>query len=348
MIFKSAPKAISILLFGVLASLEVVNAQPITSCPVSQITTGLVPSLTEKYEVSGNGIRVFYTLAGEHALVIQTDLNGNGVPDYVENVEKQADAARKAYNLVGFRDPLESGRYRAATHIDINLGNIAGGAAYSEPGIWGAVPQRGGVCAIRIDLSSGIANYPGTWSIMAHEMFHLFQYGYSMMKRSWFIEPTANWAERIIRTGTMNHPDPTQKLPQTMEEMQTTVFSQTYPYNFWSRLAKIMDPAEDSIDLPEELRNATYVDGSLIFKDDKIRGFGFLSRFYQYLDAEDAVVSQLYGWPEYDWGSGNQNHAMHDARVLKVIQRAISSTGMKNHQQPDQVYDDIEGFLTMN
>lgn len=346
MLFLGRFNVVFALLFG-MSCIQRASAQPVTTCPVNQLATGLIPALTEKYEVPEHHIRVFYAHVGEHAIPDKTDLNGNGVPDYVENVERQADAARKAFNLLGFRDPLESGRFRVASHVDINLGDMVGGLAFSEPSSYAAVPQREGICSIRIDLSNKLI-FPGTYSIVAHELFHLYQYGYTMFKRPWLIEPTANWAERIIRTGSLNHPDPSQMLPQTMEEMQKNVFEQTYPYNFWSRLAVLMDPAEDTFDLPADLRTARYVDGTPIFKDEKIRGFSFLSTIFQYLDAEDAFVSQLYGWPEYNWGSGNQNNAMHDVRMLKVIQRAVWRTGMKNHQIGEQINDDIDGFLAIN
>ncbi|WP_233859382.1 hypothetical protein [Paraburkholderia sp. HD33-4] len=337
---KRIQKTASALFFGGILLTESVNSQSINPCPINKLATGFMPSLTEKYELEGSGIRVFYTRSGDHQIVDQTDANSDGVPDYVENVARQADAARKAFNLLGFRDPLESARYRAASYIDINLGNIAGnGLAYSEPASYSAVPQRDGACSIRIDISSRLDKFPGSWSVVSHEFFHLYQYGYMGFKRSWLLEPTANWAERVVRTGTLNPaPGAAKPLPASMAEMQSQVFTQSYPYDFWSRLASFMDEADDLMHLPTDLRYATYTDGTSIFKDGYVRGFAFLSTVLQSLEAESTVVSSLNGWPPYQWGE-NQSSASHDERILKVIQRAVRRTGVRNYE--------IDSFLAI-
>ncbi|MDH6150486.1 MULTISPECIES: hypothetical protein [Paraburkholderia] len=328
------------LFFGGLFFTESVNSQSINPCLIDGVSTGFIPSLTEKYELEGSGIRVFYTRSGDNQIVDQTDVNSNGVPDYVENVARQAAAARKAFNLLAFRDPLESARYRAASYIDINLGNISGnGLAYSEPSSYSAVPQRGDACSIRIDISSRLDKFPGSWSVVSHELFHLYQYGYMGFKRSWLLEPTANWAERVIRTGSLYPaPDVAQPLPASMTEMQSRVFTQSFPYDFWSRLASFMDEADEVMHLPNALRYATYTDGTSIFKDDYIRGLAFLSTVLQSLEAESTIVSSLNDWPPYRWGA-NQSSASHDVRILKVIQRAVRRTGVRNYE--------IDSFLAI-
>ncbi|MGF6608488.1 hypothetical protein OKW45_003410 [Paraburkholderia sp. WSM4175] len=337
---RKSPKAAFALFIGGLFLTEGVHSESINPCPINRMSTGFIPSLTEKYELEGSGIRVFYTHSGDNQLVDQTDSNSNGVPDYVENVARQADAARKAFNLLGFRDPLESARYRGASYIDINVGNMSGnGLAYSEPASYSAVPQRGDACSIRLDISDRLDKFPGSWSVVSHELFHLYQYGYMEFKRPWLLEPTANWAERVIRTGSL-HPAPglAQPLPASMAEMQSQVFAQSFPYDFWSRLASFMDEADEVMHLPNALRYATYTDGTSIFKDDYVRGFAFLSAVLQSLEAESTVVSSLNGWPPYQWGE-NQSSASHDARILKVIQRAVRRTGVRNSE--------IDAFLAI-
>lgn len=75
-------------------------------------------------------------------------------------------------------------------------------------------------------------------------------------KRSWLLEPTANWAERVIRTGSLYPaPDVAQPLPASMTEMQSRVFTQSFPYDFWSRLASFMDEADEVMQsLPAQKR----------------------------------------------------------------------------------------------
>ena len=66
----------------------------------------------ENVYISGD-IRVFYTTTApasglDHRLPTQSqaDNNANGTPDYIENIAIQAHAARRAFNINGFRDPL--------------------------------------------------------------------------------------------------------------------------------------------------------------------------------------------------------------------------------------------------
>lgn len=328
------------LFLGGIFCLQSASAQPVTTCPVDKATTGFIPSLTEKYEIPGSGIRVFYALTGDNAIADKADVNSNGIPDYVENVARQAHAARRAYNLLGFRDPLQSARYRGATYIDVNVGAIAAyGLAWKLPSSYSLLSQREGVCSLRIDVSNSLSKFPGTWSTLAHELFHLYQYGYSMFSRSWLIEPTANWAERVIRTGTLSPAVPTTPLPATMAQVQSAVFSQSAPYDFWSRLASLMSMGDDSMQVPNDLRSALYTDGSAVFKDDRIRGFPFLSVVFQYLDAEDELVANESGLPEYLWSAADQTSAAHDTRILKAIQKAVKQTGIRD--------DEIDSFLAI-
>ncbi|SIO72615.1 hypothetical protein SAMN05444172_9075 [Burkholderia sp. GAS332] len=337
---RRIPNAIFALLLGGSVCIHSVNAQPVTTCQVNKASTGFIPSLPEKYVLPGSNIRVFYALTGEHAAVDKTDVNSNGVPDYIENVARQAEASRKAFNLNGFRDPLQSARYRGATFIDVNVGNIDhNGLAYSEPSSYSAVPQRDGACSIRIDISNKLDKFPGTYSMLAHEMFHLYQYGYTRFKPSWLIEPTANWAERVLRAGSLNPATPTIPLPSTMAEMQSAVFSQTHPYDFWSRLASLMTAGEDTLQLPTDLRYAVFTDGSPIFKGDQVRSFGFLSVIFQALGAESELVAYENGWPEYTWTAANMTSESHNRRILKVIQNTVKQTGVKGYE--------IDAFLAI-
>ena len=309
---------------------SIAMAQPIVACNVNATTSGYVPTLTQKYVQ--NGIRIFYTLSGENAIVDTNDINLNGIPDYVENVARQANAARRAYNLLGFRDPLESARYRAASFIDINLRNFAGnGSAYDETSKFSAVPIRDGACAIMIDISVNLSSFPGSWSVISHEIFHLYQYGSTMFKRAWVNEATANWAERILRVGALSAATGT-PLPTTMTEMQSQVFSQSSPVEFWARLAGFMDPTDGLMHLPVDLRGATYVDGSAIFKDDYLRAIYFLSSLFQALDAEDDLVTNSNSWLIYRWAEADQVSTFHDERILKVIQRVVRQTGITNSE----------------
>jgi len=108
-------------------------------------------------------------------------------------------AARDIYRHgLGLADPLGQARYQAAQAItffvmDLPRGN---GLAFDEvtrlPGAQGA----GAPCSLaavvsnRLDFSRNVTG--------AHELFHLFQYGYAMFKAPWLLEGMARWSEGLF------------------------------------------------------------------------------------------------------------------------------------------------------
>jgi len=313
--------------------------EAVVPCAVETSSSGFYAEPLLKFELPP--FRILYAVAGTHAVIDTTDLNSNGIPDYVENVARQADFMRRALNSLGFRDPLESSRYRAAKYIDISVRDIgaSNGIAYDEPAVYPNVPIKTNNCALLISISRSLAVFPGTWAVVGHELFHLYQNSYSMFKASWFMEGTARWSEYAIRSGFANTVSTT-PLPNSAQAMQTNVYSQSYPMAFWDRLIQQVDASPDNvIDLPASLTGATYVDGTPIMKDTYLKGAPFIQSLLQGLESESNVLTALNSWPTYRWQETDQKDVIHDPRILKVIQRAVRNTGVSNAE--------INGFLAI-
>jgi hypothetical protein len=239
-------------------------------------------------------------------------------------------------NVLGFRDPLDSGRYRAVDFIDINILALGGpnGLVYDEPWEYSQLPGRANVCSLRFDLSNSVASFTG---LVVHEVFHLYQAGYSMIQRVWVDEGIADWVGSPFRPSTATQVV-AKSLPSTMAEM-TRVFSESPSSPFWRRLALLMDGSDGFIDLPDHLLDATNANGTPIIKSSYLRGARFVAALYQALDAEDDVVSAQQGWAQYNWTDANQKSAAHDLRLLRVIQRVVRRTGITSPE--------IEAFLAI-
>ncbi|MFC5610196.1 hypothetical protein [Variovorax soli] len=100
------------------------------------------------------------------------------MPDYVENVARQANFVRLALNSLGFRDPMESSRYRAVKYIDISVKDLGAynGLAYDEHSVYPNVPIKTNDCALLIDIARHFANFPATTTpIVGHEVPHLLE-----------------------------------------------------------------------------------------------------------------------------------------------------------------------------
>ncbi|PRD41172.1 hypothetical protein C5748_22695 [Phyllobacterium phragmitis] len=248
------------------------------------------------------------------------------------------------YNVLGFRDPLESPRYRYSKYIDINLlSTKANGLAFDAMARHPLSPNRGGDCSLHITLSVNLqdrASIAARWFVVSHEMFHLYQYGYTLFKRAWVNEPLAKWAEYALRKRDMYPLEaPPEALPATTCEIDSLIANPVSreANRFWSRLVQLMDSSDAKIHLPPTLMQEEYVGGEKVFKDDTLRGVGFIAAVFQTLDAEDDAISHLNNWSAYAWHEKDQISRHHDGRILAAIGRVITRAGVTNPE--------VEAFL---
>lgn len=277
--------------------------------------------------------RIIYAANGHHALANVGDVNENGIPDRVEDTATQMIAARRIYSeAIGLKHPLSMPRYARVKSVDVFLLNMkrGNGLAYDK-----AINYRlgfdgdDGQCILRIDIRNSLPNLNVT---PAHELFHLYQYSYSMFKARWFLEGTARWAEYAIRSGS----GPQIPLPATRKAVQDQVFSETYRASgLWNRLTAITDPV-GRLRLPEDLAGMTYVDGSPVIHDDILHGSAFIRAVFEELESLSASVSSRNGWSRYNWEEADQKSLAHyeeifDA-VIRPLQRSIARGGSQDRE----------------
>ncbi|HEX5713376.1 MAG TPA: MXAN_6640 family putative metalloprotease [Solirubrobacterales bacterium] len=136
------------------------------------------------------------------------DGDGNGVPNFVEQVVKIAEQVHEVENeRLGWREPKSDGRKGGGRgKTDIYLSQI-GGELFGY-----AAPDRGqdskehriprrlhGYLVLDNDYSP--FEFPGTKPLedlqvtLAHEYNHILQFGYDAYQDPWFAESTATWME---------------------------------------------------------------------------------------------------------------------------------------------------------
>lgn len=297
--------------------------------------------LEQKYEF--NGIRVFYTQTGPHALYTVADLNRNGVPDMVEDAALHLDTVRQIFNRNGFRDPLDSPRFRHAESIDIDFLNFdvyspeitdKRGLSFSGVIRYPGSRIRADKCAISMAINSSLkGNHERVKDyLIPHELFHLYQYGYTMFRASWFLEGMAKWAEWV--TLAENDRNPTlwsTSLPASAQELNERVFLNPNPYDvrhFWNRLAELAKKKEFPMIVPPELRNRRFADGTPVIRDNIWRGRALMLKILEGLDAEDDAAAQENKIQPYAWANEEQRNTAHNPRLMKVVQRALASYGI--------------------
>ncbi len=143
-----------------------------------------------------------------------TDSNGNGIPNFVEQVLRVAEHVHEVENeKLGWREPKSDGRKGGGRgKTDIYLSQIGGQLfGYAAPdrgqGTKGhRTPRRlHGYLVLDNDYSS--FEFPGTSPThdlevtLAHEYNHILQFGYDAYQDPWFAESSATWMEDQVYNG---------------------------------------------------------------------------------------------------------------------------------------------------
>jgi hypothetical protein len=143
-----------------------------------------------------------------------TDANGDGVPNFVEQVLRIAEHVHDVENgKLGWREPKSDGRRGGGDgKTDIYLSQIGGELfGYAAPDRGQAsrehrLPRRlHGYLVLDNDYSA--FEFPGTRAAedlqvtLAHEYNHILQFGYDAFQDPWFAESTATWMEDQVYNG---------------------------------------------------------------------------------------------------------------------------------------------------
>ena len=272
-------------------------------------------------------IRVFYQTEGQHAVEVE-DRNQNGVPDQVENVLTQTVAAHLLFvEVLGFPDPLQTGRFRTASFLDIHIRQKDNkqkhhGMAHDELQQFNKPSDPKGTVSIGFSVASSVKAESNLTP--AHEFFHLIQYSTSYFKNSWYAEGTARWSEYGLGIGTLG---PAQKLDSwpLLEDQVAAVFGMSYKASehFWNPLAKKMDARGIIPDSPKltRLQAMTYTDGTPVLKDLRLTGWEFIRDVILELGKIDDVAFREQGYDR--WSEENQFSPKNNAFILRAVEVVV-------------------------
>lgn len=130
-----------------------------------------------------------------------TDGNGNGVPDYVEQVASTAESVYAVENgTLGWLAPKPDGTRGGDPRVDVYLVQLRGEIfGYAAPDVGQSGRSRYSYLVVDDDYST--AEFPGTAPLtdlqvtLAHEYNHVLQFGYDVGQDLWFYEASAVWIE---------------------------------------------------------------------------------------------------------------------------------------------------------
>jgi Family of unknown function (DUF6055) len=133
-----------------------------------------------------------------------SDGNGNGIPDYVEQVSATSEAVYAVENGVLGWKPARSDRKRGGDpRVDVYLVQLRGEIfGYSAPDV--GQTKRSQSAYVVIDDDYAVSEFPRTNPLtdlqvtLAHEYNHVLQFGYDVQQDLWFYESSAVWIEDYV------------------------------------------------------------------------------------------------------------------------------------------------------
>lgn len=273
--------------------------------------------------------RLFYNVDGETGLTAEqrVDADHDGVPDKIQDFACQLVVARRLYTeVLHLRHPFESPRYKGrvkffdvhVTRTPIVPGGpkVNGSAGDAIVNYHRPTDPPGGIEVLTIDLSKDISN---TNLSPAHELFHEFQYGYTLFKNAWFTEGTARWAEYAFRAGV----GAAGAIPGTEAERRTLFAAAYNASTYWNALAQACDPT-GVLALPQDLAEVSYRGArQRIIQDARLHGAGYMKALLEELAAADRQVSEAEKLNPLDWKEARQNDPKNNEIIWQVSQRVL-------------------------
>ena len=246
-------------------------------------------------------IYVIYDEEGAAAPKSKTDINANGVPDVVEDIATQINAARELFkDVFNYPDPLGSERYKNVTSIEVDIGakEVMKNNGYAFSAVRKNSKHNPKERALQIQVANTIN--PHKNSTPAHEYFHLIQHGVTRCRGTWYSEGMAKWSQDSV-TEIKKYPDgkniPTLLKSKTFEQ---EVFKVSYDASnlLWYPLAVNMN---DKAKIPSSLmKKYKYVDGAPVFQDNIIYGANVMREVLKSFKAREALLTKEFGsWDEW-------------------------------------------------
>ena len=155
------------------------------------------PAMADSIVSPGGRFLVHYDVRGQHA-VAPNDADGNGVPDYVQEVAATFDATwALQIDDLGYRVPLDDGDGR----FDVYIQQLGTRGVYGQT--WPEkLPDSVTAAYLTVDNNYTDRIYAtrglnGLHVTVAHEFFHAVQFAYNARDLTWWHEATATWMEDV-------------------------------------------------------------------------------------------------------------------------------------------------------
>lgn len=272
------------------------------------------PKALYTHSAAAGVFRVFYTTEGKHAVPAE-DKDGNHIPDRVDDILVQLKAADWLYQTqLNLIPPLKHSRYAQSDGIEVHIQHFEQGTglAFDEP----TKPnwyegQSSRALTLKIKIGSNVD--PRLSTTPAHELFHLYQYGYAPFKTKWFTEGMARWLEEPFSRLTQFAVPPA---PSSCRALTGMAYNAN---GFFARLAERQMMGVDRAAIANEYRQFVYSDGSPVIRNPAIVKFRPVKTWLERAAELGAKESQRLGLVEGKWPEPLQRSAQFDLTLCEAL-----------------------------
>lgn len=272
-----------------------------------------------KQQYVAGDFHLFYSLSGPDALADIRDDNGNNTPDRVEDIATQLQAARYFYSaILGLRFPLEQPVFRHARQVNVYVLALkkGNGSAFDKVANETLTGGQKTGCGIKIVINRGLD--PLSNVTPAHELFHLYQYGYALFKQKWYLEGMARWVQDPFTPPSASTPAVTG--PGACRDN----YARSYQASaFWSSYAQeYFAPVRFS----RQAADWQYLNGMPVFHKNLFPGGTLLRPFFQQLSRASEQQAQKSNTANINWTEQQQRSPDYNDVICNTLQ-SIRSPG---------------------
>ncbi len=270
-------------------------------------------------------VYVIYDETGAAAPKDKKDLNSNGVPDMIEDIATQINAARELFkDVFKFPDPLVSERYPNVTSIEVDIEpkeNMSSyGTAFS--GVRKSSKHDSNERALHVSVANTFDPHKG--QTPAHEYFHLIQYGATYFRNGWFLEGMARWSQDSIEKIKKYPVDKNISWKLRSDSAAKKIFQIKYSAaeQLWYPLAVKMN---DKAKIPDKLiRKYKYVDGSPVFEDNVIYGANVMRKVIEKMKSKENLAAEEFGGVA-KWRKDGQRDDQNNKYIWNSVREVYNS-----------------------
>ncbi|WP_241648481.1 peptidase [Rosenbergiella collisarenosi] len=267
-------------------------------------------TLPDKYQ---QGIfTLYYTTVGDDALSDPSRRSSHAPPLRILDIARQLQAAQQFYvKDLQLRTPLSQPIFQRAQQISVFILNLKGnGSAFDKVAHETFANGEQTPCGLKIMLSNRLD--PKNNPTPAHELFHLYQYGYALFKQRWYLEGMAKWMETVFK------PDEPVSMAMTAPVNCSAWYSQSYNAAIlWQGLAQHYP------NIPVTTGKITYSNRQPVFKKTLFSGGAMANSLLTALSQQSLRLTQHYHRPMRNWSEKQQHQSQDNDTICRVLNQLL-------------------------